>query len=315
MLELVIGGSGSGKSAYAEQHICRLRRMLSRRLGGEVPLYYIAAMIPRGEETENKIESHRNSRRGKGFETLEWHMDICGRLKEYPLPENSCVLLECLSNLTANELYETGGAKERTADKVTEGIRMLQKQCAAVVVVTNQVFCEPQACVQGQQDEMSRYKGILGEINSRIAAEAEQVTEVVMGIPSGVKGGGRLHLVTGGAFQGKYAWALSAYPGMDWADGAVCPLDKAGIYGGMNHFHTFIRRWLESGRLREELTDLILEQQGETVLVGDEIGCGLVPVDAFERKYREETGRIYTELAAAAVRVERIVCGIPQRLK
>ena len=83
----------------------------------------------------------------------------------------------------------------------------------------------------------------------------------------------------------------------------------------MNRFHLFIRRWLEAGREKEELTDLILERQGEIVLVWDEMGCGLVPTDAFDREYREAAGRICTELAAEAARVDRVVCGIARRLK
>ena len=72
MMELVIGGSGSGKSAYAETAVCRCRRFLSEGINREVPLYYIADMIPYGRETEKKIEAHRKMRSGKGFETLEW---------------------------------------------------------------------------------------------------------------------------------------------------------------------------------------------------------------------------------------------------
>ena len=50
MLELVTGGSGSGKSAYAESRICEWNRQDPK------PLFYIATMYPYGEETEKKIE-------------------------------------------------------------------------------------------------------------------------------------------------------------------------------------------------------------------------------------------------------------------
>ena len=51
------------------------------------------------------------------------------------------------------------------------------------------------------------------------------------------------------------------------------------------------------------------------LLISDEIGYGLVPIDDFEREYREFHGRVMTELAEQADCVERIVCGIPQRIK
>lgn len=315
MLELVTGGSGSGKSAYAEEHICRIRRILSRKTGKKLPLIYIAAMIPRGEETLRKIERHRKMRETKGFQTMEWYTDIEGKIRKKFLPENACVLLECLSNLTANEIYEPEGAGNRAADAVTEGVRMLQSRCAAAVVVTNEVFSEVPSESKGETDEMTEYKKILGEINRTLAETADQVTEVVYGIPCSLRGGRELKLVTGGAFQGKYAWASAEYPGLSWTDGGVCSLDEIHRFEGMNRFHLFIRRWLESGREKEELTDLILERQGEIVLVWDEIGCGLVPADASDREYREAVGRICTELAAEAVRVDRVVCGIAQRIK
>ena len=50
MMEVVTGGSGSGKSAYAEQKICGLQQGTGR-------LYYIATMYPYGSETERKMRS------------------------------------------------------------------------------------------------------------------------------------------------------------------------------------------------------------------------------------------------------------------
>ena len=48
----------------------------------------------------------------------------------------------------------------------------------------------------------------------------------------------------------------------------------------------------------------------DIVIVTQEIGYGLVPIDAFERRYRELTGRICTVLAANSDQVDRVVCGI-----
>ena len=71
--------------------------------GSEVSLY-IATMYPYGEETEKKIERHRMLRKGKGFETLEWYTGLKLHLEEGSL-QGSDVLLECMSNLVANEMY------------------------------------------------------------------------------------------------------------------------------------------------------------------------------------------------------------------
>ena len=85
MLELVTGGSGSGKSAYAESRICEWNRQDPK------PLFYIATMYPYGEETEKKIERHRMLRKGKGFETLEWYTGLKLHLEEGSLQGSDAV--------------------------------------------------------------------------------------------------------------------------------------------------------------------------------------------------------------------------------
>lgn len=86
---------------------------------------------------------------------------------------------------------------------------------------------------------------------------------------------------------------------------------------GIVHFEELIRRWIreKGAEHSQKLAGQILEQNPDLIVVTTEIGCGLVPVDAFERLYREAVGRICTELAAHAERVDRVQCGIGIRLK
>lgn len=172
MMHVITGGSGSGKSAYAENLI----------LQNAVAPLYIATMRPYGEEGQKKIQRHRKMRAGKGFVTLECYID----LEKKEIPEATGALLECMSNLTANELYdEEGNLKdaETVREKILSGIRHLQKQTQFLVIVTNEV--------QGDQMEYSEetkvYQKVLGEINQSLARTAEKVTEVVYGIPVEIK--------------------------------------------------------------------------------------------------------------------------------
>jgi len=66
---------------------------------------------------------------------------------------------------------------------------------------------------------------------------------------------------------------------------------------------------------REALTERLFKACPGRVLVTDEIGLGIVPLDPFEREYREETGRICCLLAARSEQVWRVACGLGQRLK
>ena len=332
MMELVTGGSGSGKSAYAENAACQIRGRLQEKEKRQIPLYYIADMFPYGRETEEKIENHRQMRAGKGFHTLEWYQDLAGKLTGEDAPDLSgaCVLLECVSNLTANEMYMEGGAGEDTVEAVVSGIRLLKERCRHLVVVTNEVFAESEP----DSPEMAVYKKNLAQINLALAEMSDRVSEVVYGRRIPVKGDPRqtdgqklqeqaaeergrtgMKLVTGGAYQGKLGYAKDLYPDAAWEDGAECGLQDIETCEALDRFHLFVRRWLEAGRTKEELIDTVLEKNSGILLVCDEVGCGLVPVDAFEREYREAVGRICTAFADRADRVDRVVCGIGMRIK
>ena len=323
MMELVTGGSGSGKSAYAESVICGKHRLLCETTEN-APLYYIADMVPYGRETEKKIEAHRKMRAGKGFATLEWYVDLPGKISAPDSPElkGSCVLLECVSNLTANEMYEPAGAQNTggdTPESVIKGVRMLKERCAHLVVVTNDVFRESVT----DSEEMTAYKGNLGMINRALAEMADQVTEVVSGVPVCIKSGSdmadgtgkQMKFITGGAYQGKLEYAKKLYPGAEWTDGAGCSLQEILSCGAVDHFHLFVRRWLQEGKTPQELIRAILDKNRDLIIVCDEIGCGLVPTDAFEREYRESVGRICTQLVEYADEVYRVTCGIGGRLR
>lgn len=176
MLRLVTGGSGSGKSAYAEGRILSF---------GEKKRYYIATMRPWDGECEDRIARHRAMRQGKGFETVERYRDLDG----LDLEPDSAVLLECLSNLAANEFFrQDGPLPEEKEDRETEElltgeVLRLAERTEELVVVTNEIFSD--GCVYDRETE--RYRRLLGRVNARLAAAAGEVTEVVYGIPVTLK--------------------------------------------------------------------------------------------------------------------------------
>lgn len=83
----------------------------------------------------------------------------------------------------------------------------------------------------------------------------------------------------------------------------------------VNHLHCYIREQLRQGTDPEKMIVDFLEKHPECILICDEIGNGIVPMEAEERIYRERTGRILEQLAAQADEVVRVVCGIGQRIK
>lgn len=169
MVSIIIGGSGSGKSEYAEDLIVQYSKESTSSL------IYIATMQAFDDETIKRIEKHQKMRQNKNFTTMEFPIG----LDQVKLPKNSSVLLECLSNLVANEMFAEDGAKENTLEAVLRGIDNLIQQGKHVVVVTNNVFEDGAK----YDSTMIEYLRILGEMNRRISIQAHQVIEVVHGIP------------------------------------------------------------------------------------------------------------------------------------
>ena len=127
----------------------------------------------------------------------------------------------------------------------------------------------------------------------------------------------RMKMIIGGSFQGKRSYAKRLYPDIMWIDGKECPFDAIRDCGGIYHFQAYIRRIMKeekaSGLL--EILKRLPKINPEIVIISNEIGYGLVPVDSFERKYREQVGRICTRMAASSDRVDRVVCGIGTVIK
>lgn len=170
MFQVITGGSGSGKSAYAEQQILDY---------GPAERIYIATMFPFDEESHARIKRHRAMRAKKQFSTVECYTG----LKSLKLPGDSVVLLECMSNLVANEMFQRDGAGEDTVEEVLLGISHLLSSARHLVVVTNEIFSDG----IGYDPETVRYQRYLGAINARMGEMADTVTEVVYGIPLKVK--------------------------------------------------------------------------------------------------------------------------------
>ena len=168
MLTLVLGGTGSGKSAFAE--------MLLARAAAKTRVY-LATMEPYGAEAAERVAKHRKLRENKGFVTVERFTDI----EHLDLPGDCAVLLEDLGNLCANELFSPDGGGE---DALRRGVAHLIRSSLETVVVSNELFT-------GGMDyagDTLRYLSVLARTHRWLAAEADAVIEVCCGIPTYYKG-------------------------------------------------------------------------------------------------------------------------------
>ena len=173
MFITVTGGSGSGKSAFAEEQILKFPP------GNRI---YIATMMCFDEESRKRVARHRQMRKDKQFETLECYTD----LEHAAIPYGSTVLLECMSNLAANEMFDTEepAGSEQVAEKIVTQIGVLAQETEELVIVTNNVF-EDGIVYDASTME---YLRALGSINVRLAERSDVVVEVIAGIPVARKG-------------------------------------------------------------------------------------------------------------------------------
>ena len=99
------------------------------------------------------------------------------------------------------------------------------------------------------------------------------------------------------------------------ADGAYCSIEDIKNACILNHFHLLIKRLLKEGKCTDTLIDTIYDSNPSIIIICDEVGSGIVPLEKEDRIYRETVGRMLCRAVKKSDRVERIACGIGQCLK
>ena len=158
---LVFGGIGSGKSAYAEKLVEAYQCKKA----------YLATMKVYDEEGRKKVKKHRKMREGKFDRSIEMPTDVA----------NADVLLECMSNLLANEMFKEDLTvdADTVAKKISADIKKLNSKAYELIIVGNDVFMD-----KGEHSvEVKAYIKALKEIQREIAKEAKVVIEVIYGLP------------------------------------------------------------------------------------------------------------------------------------
>ena len=119
----------------------------------------------------------------------------------------------------------------------------------------------------------------------------------------------------GGAFQGKLDYVLKKKGNLKVADGRDCDEKRLQSADVVNHLHLLIQRRIAAGESTDTLIDELYAVNPQMILICDEVGSGIVPIDAFEREFREKNGRVNCYLASQAEQVIRVTAGIGTRIK
>ena len=120
------------------------------------------------------------------------------------------------------------------------------------------------------------------------------------GICAKHEGVGLMVLIFGGVYQGKLAYAKKRF-----GDGKKI----------VDYVDREVLAWIQSGESLPEKMLEFISANADSVVICNDISCGVVPIDPIMRKWREEVGHFMSLLAENSDEVIRMFCGIPTQLK
>lgn len=168
---LVIGGSRSGKSRYAQ----RLAETLDKE-----KIYLATCPVIDAEITE-RIKRHQNDR-DDSWTTIEEQIDISSIIQN--LRSNQVLLVDCLTLWVNNLLYHSPQMTEEHLPQQWEKVKAaLIDAPGDVIFVTNEIGMG----IVPETRQTRTYRDMVGRLNQLVAAIAHKVDLIVAGIPMTIK--------------------------------------------------------------------------------------------------------------------------------
>lgn len=126
-----------------------------------------------------------------------------------------------------------------------------------------------------------------------------------------------MYLITGGAYQGKTDYTVSTFriDERNIADGKTVIIEEINKFLCIKNFHILVKRMINAGKTSEKMKIIVDSLDENTIIITDEIGNGIVPINRFERNWREQTGRLCCYIASISRKVIRLSGGIPVIIK
>ncbi|MBZ5525460.1 MAG: bifunctional adenosylcobinamide kinase/adenosylcobinamide-phosphate guanylyltransferase [Acidobacteriia bacterium] len=171
MITLVLGGARSGKSQYAQALAARAADVV-----------FLATAQPGDDDMRARIERHRQERPDT-WKTVEAPIELESAVREHGA-RSSFLLIDCLTMFATNLMLAGDGDRDAIFARIDRLCGALRESSASAVIVSNEVG---EGIVPAF--EMGRqFRDLLGEINQRVARQADNVILMVAGYPLAVKG-------------------------------------------------------------------------------------------------------------------------------
>jgi adenosylcobinamide kinase/adenosylcobinamide-phosphate guanylyltransferase len=172
-LLLVIGGASSGKSAAALD-------LASRVLARGTARAFVATSEPLDQEMAERIQRHR-ALRGASWQTHEVPSDLVEWMQKHGHDYQS-IVIDCLT-LWLSNLLGRGMADAGILERVSLLLQTIRATRERVVLVTNELGLG----LVPMEASARRFRELAGQVNQRVAAEADEVYFVVSGVPTRIK--------------------------------------------------------------------------------------------------------------------------------
>lgn len=168
----ISGGCKNGKSLHAQ----KLVKAMAEE--GDLPLYYIATMIPRDNEDLVRIERHIEAREGWGFKTLEQGVDLCACLTQPGVDAGGAFLMDSVTALLSNEMFRTDGSYDADSGaRVADELVKFAKATGNTVFVSDYIYSDAR-----EMDEYTEnYRKALSICDRRLVEVCDKVIEVSFG--------------------------------------------------------------------------------------------------------------------------------------
>lgn len=173
----ISGGCKNGKSFHAQE----LARTMAQ--DKDLPLYYLATMIPHDEEDLARIKRHLSERAGWGFQTIECGMNICQSLNSITVegkkvnPEG-VFLLDSVTALLSNEMFrECGDVDFNAPERLSVELSEFALKTGNTVFVSDYIYSD----AIGYDEYTEKYRHGLALLDRTLAKLCDKVIEVTYG--------------------------------------------------------------------------------------------------------------------------------------
>ncbi|MDD7719331.1 MAG: bifunctional adenosylcobinamide kinase/adenosylcobinamide-phosphate guanylyltransferase [Eubacteriaceae bacterium] len=168
----ISGGCKNGKSMFAQE----IARDMARER--EVPLYYLATMIPGDDEDRARIRRHIGEREGWGFTTIEQGRDILDALSQEGVDSGGVFLLDSVTALLSNEMFRPDGITDfQAGNRVSQELLRFAEMTGNTVFVSDGIYSDARIF----DDYTECYREALATADRALAKVCDQVVEVAYG--------------------------------------------------------------------------------------------------------------------------------------